>query len=77
MDPVTLEWFGKAGRTLETKVERLKDLSGSTCYRLRCQGVTILLDTWLDRPLALPKYIGVDDITEADYIFISHAHFDQ
>jgi L-ascorbate metabolism protein UlaG (beta-lactamase superfamily) len=35
------------------------------------------LDTWLERPSILPKYLNIDDVTEADYIFISHAHFDQ
>jgi hypothetical protein len=34
------------------------------------------LDTWLDRPSVLPRYLAVNDVTEADYIFISHAHFD-
>lgn len=52
-------------------------LAGTTTYRLRTKGVTIFLDTWLDRPSVLPKYIGIDDVIEADYIFISHAHFDQ
>ncbi|KAL0939307.1 uncharacterized protein CTRU02_205917 [Colletotrichum truncatum] len=49
---------------------------GATTYRLRAKGVTIFLDTWLDRPAVLPQYLGVDDVNEADYIFISHAHFD-
>ncbi|ETS85313.1 hypothetical protein PFICI_03338 [Pestalotiopsis fici W106-1] len=49
---------------------------GATTFRLRTRGVTIFLDTWLDRPSVLPKYLAVDDVTEADYIFISHAHFD-
>jgi L-ascorbate metabolism protein UlaG (beta-lactamase superfamily) len=35
------------------------------------------LDTWLERPSILPQYLNIDDVTEADYIFISHAHFDQ
>lgn len=38
--------------------------------------MTIFLDTWLDRPSVFPKYLDVADVTEADYIFISHAHFD-
>ncbi|KAL6703953.1 hypothetical protein ACN47E_008891 [Coniothyrium glycines] len=49
---------------------------GATTYRLRSHGLTIFLDTWLDRPSVLAKYLAVDDVTEADYIFISHAHFD-
>ncbi|KAH7393681.1 hypothetical protein BKA64DRAFT_676706 [Cadophora sp. MPI-SDFR-AT-0126] len=49
---------------------------GATTFRLRTKGVTIFLDTWLDRPSVLPVYLSVEDVTEADYIFISHAHFD-
>ncbi|XP_014552063.1 hypothetical protein COCVIDRAFT_41746 [Bipolaris victoriae FI3] len=49
---------------------------GATTFRLRTRDVTIFLDTWLDKPSVLPKYLAVDDVTEADYIFISHAHFD-
>ncbi|VZH92554.1 unnamed protein product [Fusarium fujikuroi] len=49
---------------------------GATTFRLRTRGVTIFLDTWLDRPSILKTYLPVDDVEEADYIFISHAHFD-
>jgi len=38
--------------------------------------VTIFLDTWLDRPDVCPQYLSIEQVTEADYIFISHAHFD-
>jgi hypothetical protein len=51
--------------------------TGATTFRLKICGLTIFLDTWLDRPSVLPKYLVIEDITEADYIFISHAHFDQ
>ncbi|KAH7205128.1 uncharacterized protein BKA55DRAFT_698660 [Fusarium redolens] len=49
---------------------------GATTYRLRTKGVTMFLDTWLDRPSVMPKYLAVDDVAKADYILISHAHFD-
>ncbi|KAH7399715.1 hypothetical protein BKA64DRAFT_694495 [Cadophora sp. MPI-SDFR-AT-0126] len=49
---------------------------GATTYRLRCKGLTIFLDTWLDRPSLMPKYMSTDDVHEADYVFISHPHFD-
>ncbi|KAF6802922.1 beta-lactamase domain protein [Colletotrichum sojae] len=49
---------------------------GTTTYRLKANGLTIFLDTWLERPSVLPKYLDVDDVDETDYIFISHAHFD-
>ncbi|GIZ45812.1 hypothetical protein CKM354_000896300 [Cercospora kikuchii] len=49
---------------------------GATTYRLKTNGLTIFLDTWLKRPSVLPKFLAIDDVQEADYIFISHAHFD-
>ncbi|KAI8177249.1 xylosidase arabinofuranosidase [Colletotrichum sp. SAR 10_65] len=49
---------------------------GATTFRLKANGLVIFLDTWLEKPSALPKYLDIDDVTEADYIFISHAHFD-
>ncbi|KAF2650003.1 Metallo-hydrolase/oxidoreductase [Lophiostoma macrostomum CBS 122681] len=49
---------------------------GTTTYRLKTNGITIFLDTWLERPSVLPKFLDVNAVTEADYIFISHAHFD-
>ncbi|KXJ86984.1 hypothetical protein Micbo1qcDRAFT_218771 [Microdochium bolleyi] len=49
---------------------------GATTFRLRIRGVTIFLDTWLDKPSVLPTLLAADDVPECDYIFISHAHFD-
>jgi len=44
---------------------------------LKSKGIAIFLDTWLERPSTLPKYLSIDQIEEYDYIFISHTHFDQ
>lgn len=52
-------------------------LSGATTFRLKVKGLTIFLDTWLERPSSLPTFLKIDDVDECDYIFISHAHFDQ
>ncbi|KAI5194257.1 hypothetical protein E4T38_09626 [Aureobasidium subglaciale] len=49
---------------------------GATTFRLKTRGLTIFLDTWLEKPDVLPHYLSIDQVTEADYIFISHAHFD-
>ncbi|KAF2150955.1 Metallo-hydrolase/oxidoreductase [Myriangium duriaei CBS 260.36] len=49
---------------------------GATTFRLRANGLTMFLDTWLDRPKVMPVYLAIDQVKEADYIFISHAHFD-
>ncbi|KAL2832204.1 hypothetical protein BJY01DRAFT_254023 [Aspergillus pseudoustus] len=49
---------------------------GATTFRLKTHGLTIFLDTWLDRPANIPSYGCIDQVEECDYIFISHAHFD-
>lgn len=72
----TIEWLGKLPWH-STKVLLLINHSGWTTFRIKANGLVIFLDTWLDRPDGMPKVLAVDDVTEADYIFISHAHFDQ
>jgi len=59
------------------RIPRLTVDKGATTFRLCYNGLILFLDTWFDKPSVLPSYLSVDDITEADYIFISHAHFDQ
>ncbi|KAJ5815198.1 hypothetical protein N7474_006975 [Penicillium riverlandense] len=49
---------------------------GATTFRLRVAGLTIFHDTWLNRPSLLPQALNINDITDVDYILISHAHFD-
>lgn len=49
---------------------------GATTFRLKTKDLTIFLDTWLEKPNVLPHYLSIDQVLEADYIFISHAHFD-
>ncbi|KAF4871599.1 UPF0173 metal-dependent hydrolase [Colletotrichum siamense] len=49
---------------------------GATTFRVKANGLVIFLDTWLERPDVLPKLLDINDVAEADYIFISHAHFD-
>ncbi|EMC96068.1 hypothetical protein BAUCODRAFT_148902 [Baudoinia panamericana UAMH 10762] len=49
---------------------------GATTFRLQAKGLTIFLDTWLERPSVMPTFLRIDEVTHADYIFISHAHFD-
>ena len=54
------------------------DWFGCATFRLRTRpGVTILLDAYLDRvPSAQQADVGIDDITEADWILVGHSHFD-
>ncbi|KAL2783464.1 hypothetical protein BJX66DRAFT_349413 [Aspergillus keveii] len=49
---------------------------GATTFRLRIAGLTIFHDTWLSRPSLLPQFLDINEIADADYILISHAHFD-
>lgn len=51
--------------------------TGATTFRLKVKGLTIFLDTWLERPSNITTFLKVEDVEECDYIFISHAHFDQ
>lgn len=77
MKHTTLEWFGQLKLLVYSSLADWEKKLGATTFRLRIRGVTIFLDTWLDRPSVLPVYLAVDQVTDADYIFISHAHFDQ
>ncbi|KAL9562936.1 hypothetical protein ACKAV7_012953 [Fusarium commune] len=43
---------------------------------LEFYGLTIFHDTWLEKPVGLKRHLELDDVTELDYIVISHAHFD-
>lgn len=73
----TLEWFGSCKSPQFSKCDSYQRCLGATTFRLRTKGLTIFLDTWLERPSIMPKYLAIEDVQECDYIFISHAHFDQ
>jgi L-ascorbate metabolism protein UlaG (beta-lactamase superfamily) len=50
---------------------------GTATFRLRVEGLTLWLDTFLDRiPTAPQVGLTTKEVTEADFIFISHCHFD-
>jgi L-ascorbate metabolism protein UlaG (beta-lactamase superfamily) len=50
---------------------------GTTTFRLRVDGLTIWLDTFLDRIASAPQVgLSVTEVDEADFIFVSHCHFD-
>lgn len=63
--------------TAPLRFVRLINHPGATTFRVKANGLVIFLDAWLERPDVLPKVLAIDDVAEADYIFISHAHFDQ
>lgn len=50
---------------------------GTATFRLKIGGLTLFLDTYMDRvPAAPPVGLASADITEADYILVGHSHFD-
>ncbi len=50
---------------------------GCTTFRVRVGGLTLWFDTFVDRlPGAEPVGLASQDIDDADFVFVSHAHFD-
>jgi L-ascorbate metabolism protein UlaG (beta-lactamase superfamily) len=50
---------------------------GCTTFRVEAAGRTLFFDTYMDRPPGLPPVgLSAGDVTDADFVFISHAHFD-
>ena len=50
---------------------------GCATFRVRVKGLTLFFDTFVDRiPSAEPVGVRSGEITRADFVFISHAHFD-
>ena len=50
---------------------------GCTTFRVRVAGLTLWFDTFVDRvPAAEPVGLRSDEIDDADFVFVSHAHFD-
>ncbi len=53
------------------------DWLGCATFRLTIGEMVVFLDTYLDRvPSAKPVGLGVDDVSEAQWIVIGHSHFD-
>jgi len=50
---------------------------GCTTFRIRVAGLTLWFDTFVDRaPGAVPVGLTAEAIDTADFVFVSHAHFD-
>jgi L-ascorbate metabolism protein UlaG (beta-lactamase superfamily) len=50
---------------------------GTTTFRVRTGGRTLFFDAYLDRLPGLdPVGLSTADVGEADFVFVSHAHFD-
>jgi len=53
------------------------DWYGCATFRLRSHGLTVFLDTYIDRaPIASGTGLTADDVDECDWIVIGHSHFD-
>lgn len=50
---------------------------GVTTFRVRYEGLTLFFDAYLDKmPGSAPDGLPAAQVKEADFIFITHAHFD-
>jgi L-ascorbate metabolism protein UlaG (beta-lactamase superfamily) len=50
---------------------------GCATFRVRLGSSTLFFDTYLDKaPAVPPAGLAADEVDEADFLFISHAHFD-
>lgn len=50
---------------------------GCATFRVRVDGLALFFDTYLDKAPDVPAVgLVADDVVEADFLFISHAHFD-
>jgi L-ascorbate metabolism protein UlaG (beta-lactamase superfamily) len=50
---------------------------GTTTFRVRQSGLDLFFDGYLDRLPGLdPVGLRVEEVERADFVFVSHAHFD-
>jgi L-ascorbate metabolism protein UlaG (beta-lactamase superfamily) len=50
---------------------------GTTTFRIRTKGLTVFFDGYLDRlPGLKPVGLSTREVEQADFVFVSHAHFD-
>jgi L-ascorbate metabolism protein UlaG (beta-lactamase superfamily) len=50
---------------------------GCATFRVRVKGLTLFFDTFVDRvPSAEPVGVRSAEVARADFVFVSHAHFD-
>ena len=53
------------------------DWLGCATFRLKIAGLTLFLDTYMNRVPSAPKVgLSAENVTEADFILIGHSHFD-
>jgi L-ascorbate metabolism protein UlaG (beta-lactamase superfamily) len=50
---------------------------GTSTFRIRTNGLTVFFDGYLDRlPGLEPVGLSIREVDQADFVFVSHAHFD-
>ncbi len=50
---------------------------GTATFRIRAAGLTLFFDSYLDRlPGLEPVGLSTAEVSEAHFVFVSHAHFD-
>jgi L-ascorbate metabolism protein UlaG (beta-lactamase superfamily) len=50
---------------------------GTATFRIKTMGLTLFFDAYLDRLPGLdPVGLSTREVTDADFVFVSHAHFD-
>lgn len=50
---------------------------GTSTFRVRVNGLALFFDAYLDRLPGLPPVgLTIQEVDEADFVFVSHAHFD-
>ncbi len=50
---------------------------GVTTFRVQYEGLTLFFDAYLDKmPGSAPDGLSAEQVKEADFIFVTHAHFD-
>lgn len=60
----TLEWSGSSILPKPSSHETNRLCLGATTFRLKTKGLTIFLDTWLEKPSVMPKYLAIEDVEE-------------
>jgi L-ascorbate metabolism protein UlaG (beta-lactamase superfamily) len=65
--------IGHAGAVTAIAIEWF----GCATFRVRVRETTLFFDTYLDKAPGVPE-VGLrsDEVTDADFLFMSHAHFD-
>lgn len=69
--------FTRATTDVQSPAVLTLEWFGCTTFRVRVGGVTLFFDTYLDKAPGVPDPgLRAGDVDRADFLFVSHAHFD-